>query len=393
MLEICLSNFELKFEKKYKILFIASGPAAPGTTTEDNPFYFLSDSLSGDVIGSTWNNSSYIDYINQIQSSFGDFTYHAFKRSNLPSIFRNVIHFFKYLWLGSKVIKQDKVDVIISYGFLVTGLSSAVLSWLYSIPLIVEVPGVQEKAIKFSSSKFSKITEALLFFSIRTTLKQAKTVWCLFENQLPNKFSTTNKKVFVFHEFAPVSMYKPQAVEDNIISFLGFPWKLKGVDILIDAFKKISLKFPDAKLRIAGYCPNKEEFTNQAIGFENKIEFFPSMERNESINFMRSTRIFVLPSRTEAMGRVLLEAMASEKVIIGSNVDGIPHYITNDETGLLFESENVNDLARQLESALGNSKLYDRLSKNAHSKLLNNYTEKHFVEKFHKMIDETLSNS
>ena len=58
---------------------------------------------------------------------------------------------------------------------------------------------------------------------------------------------------------------------------------------------------------------------------------------------MARCRVFVLPSRTEAMGRVLIEAMAMGKTCIASAVDGIPHYVRDEDTGLLFRSGDAAD--------------------------------------------------
>jgi len=60
-------------------------------------------------------------------------------------------------------------------------------------------------------------------------------------------------------------------------------------------------------------------------------------------------RCFVLPSREEGMGRVLLEAMASAKPVIGANVGGIPALIEDGKNGYLFESEDVDELAKKLD--------------------------------------------
>jgi glycosyltransferase involved in cell wall biosynthesis len=52
------------------------------------------------------------------------------------------------------------------------------------------------------------------------------------------------------------------------------------------------------------------------------------------------------------MPRVLIEAMASGKPIIAARVGGIPHYITHGETGLLFDREDVETLAKLLREVL-----------------------------------------
>jgi glycosyltransferase involved in cell wall biosynthesis len=71
------------------------------------------------------------------------------------------------------------------------------------------------------------------------------------------------------------------------------------------------------------------------------------------MNEMHGCSLLVLPSRSEGMPRVLIEAMASGKPIIASRVGGIPHYITHGETGLLFERDDTETLAKLLRELLG----------------------------------------
>jgi glycosyltransferase involved in cell wall biosynthesis len=85
----------------------------------------------------------------------------------------------------------------------------------------------------------------------------------------------------------------------------------------------------------------------------------------EAIGLINRCHALLLPSRTEGMGRVLLEAMAASKPLVGARVDGIPRIIRHDQNGLLFESGNASDLARQLEKLLGDPAYARRLGENA----------------------------
>lgn len=93
------------------------------------------------------------------------------------------------------------------------------------------------------------------------------------------------------------------------------------------------------------------------------------------------------------MGRVLLEAMACRKPIIASRVEGIPHYISDGENGLLFESESVDDLACKLRLLLRDRKLAAQLADNGHRLVHENLSETCFLEKFNAMMRSVLSTS
>jgi glycosyltransferase involved in cell wall biosynthesis len=107
-----------------------------------------------------------------------------------------------------------------------------------------------------------------------------------------------------------------------------------------------------------------------------------------------SCSVYVSASRTEAMGRVLLEAMAARKPIIASAVDGVPYYIVDNDNGLLFESGNVEDLAAKLAILLSSQELQARLAKRAYEKGFSEYDERSYVRSFSNMLqsmqDESL---
>ena len=69
---------------------------------------------------------------------------------------------------------------------------------------------------------------------------------------------------------------------------------------------------------------------------------------------MKGAVAHICPSRTESGGLVNYEAQAAGCIAIGSNVDGIPEYIINNKTGLIFETENIEDLSNKLLLASSN---------------------------------------
>jgi glycosyltransferase involved in cell wall biosynthesis len=69
----------------------------------------------------------------------------------------------------------------------------------------------------------------------------------------------------------------------------------------------------------------------------------------------------VLPSRSEGMGRVVIEAGCRARAVVGSRVGGIPDVVADGETGVLVPPEDVDALAAALVSVLSDRALAERL--------------------------------
>ena len=102
----------------------------------------------------------------------------------------------------------------------------------------------------------------------------------------------------MFHAFTPVSVFKNEVKDKKYIFFLGYPWYLKGVDVLIKAFHLVKNDIPEHKLIIAGHCDDRTYFENLRDE-EERIAFLKGMEHKKVLEYMSECSIFILPSRTE----------------------------------------------------------------------------------------------
>jgi glycosyltransferase involved in cell wall biosynthesis len=91
------------------------------------------------------------------------------------------------------------------------------------------------------------------------------------------------------------------------------------------------------------------------------------------------------------MARVLIEAMAARKPIIATRVDGTPHYLEHGRTALLFESENVDELAALLERLMTDAVLAEKLAAAAFAHVHAELSEERFAERFREMVERTLA--
>ena len=77
-----------------------------------------------------------------------------------------------------------------------------------------------------------------------------------------------------------------------------------------------------------------------------------------------------------------------KKVVITADVGGIPEIIEHEKNGLLFQSENVEDLTRQIIRIYEDSTLASSLSENLYNKVLENYTVEKIIPQYEKTYFE-----
>lgn len=122
-------------------------------------------------------------------------------------------------------------------------------------------------------------------------------------------------------DFERIERIKSSKKESDII-FAGRLIKEKNIDVLIKAVKLVSEGMPDVKCIIIGEGPEKRNLEKLAsdLGMENNIEFTGFLESyNHVISYMKSSKVFVLPSTREGFGIVALEANASGLPVVTVN--------------------------------------------------------------------------
>ena len=146
----------------------------------------------------------------------------------------------------------------------------------------------------------------------------------------------------------------------------------KRLDTLIRAFAKVSRQ--NAMLAIVGSGPEEPALRALVsdLGISDKCHFEPAT--SDVAGWLSRIDIFVLPSRTEALSNALMEAMACSCCPIASRVGGNPELIDDGENGLLFEVDNVGQLAGQIQALLENPSRRQRLAAAASAKMSGHFT-------------------
>ncbi|MGB9702739.1 MAG: glycosyltransferase family 4 protein [Candidatus Kapaibacteriota bacterium] len=120
---------------------------------------------------------------------------------------------------------------------------------------------------------------------------------------------------------------------------------LKDQGTLIKAFADANI--PDSLLLLVGEGEHKNIYQELVtkLGLSDKVRFLGF--RKDLPELLNASDLFVLPTLSETLGIVLLEAMASRLPVIGTNSGGVPELIQNGHNGFLFEPKD-NETLKEL---------------------------------------------
>ncbi len=126
------------------------------------------------------------------------------------------------------------------------------------------------------------------------------------------------------------------------ILFVGRLEKMKGIDVLLNAFAQIEKFHPAATLHIVGDGSLRQELENLAheLNLTNRITFLGRLNGNALLREYAEAEIFCGLSRSEALGNVFLEAQAAGCAVVATTVGGIPEIVLHEKTGLLVAPDD-----------------------------------------------------
>lgn len=180
-------------------------------------------------------------------------------------------------------------------------------------------------------------------------------------------------------------------VDKKLILFFGQIKKVKGLDVLLSAMEIVSKREPDAVLLIAGKVW-KDSFQHYEDLIKSKNisrVVIPHIRyiNDEDVDFYYSSAdIVVLPYKKIYQSGVLLMAMSYGCITVSSRLPAMVEVVDDSRNGFLFETDNPQDLARQILAALGSSSAED-ISYNARAAMIENHDWKRVARQHIKVFE------
>jgi glycosyltransferase involved in cell wall biosynthesis len=179
--------------------------------------------------------------------------------------------------------------------------------------------------------------------------------------------------------------------EAQRVVFVGALEAYKNIDGLTDAWRTIAGELPEATLAIVGDGARRAVVDRLGAELPGRVVHHPRLSPQQVVDELDAARALVLPSWPEGLGRVVLEAFARGRTVVGTDGGGIPDIVTNDVDGLLIPRADTGALVAALRRVLTDHALCVRLGAAGHEAYAKwHQTPTDFAAAYRELVDRAL---
>ena len=224
-------------------------------------------------------------------------------------------------------------------------------------------------------------------------LRRADQIWALTQKEksfYQKKFGIASRKILVFKPKIEADLFLNKTQEAKFsepptIVFVGSQAAHKRIEWLIEAFEKLKFKLESKeverrklklKLILVGpktlYSPKIEAKIKKLPQWVRKdIKALGRVSEKKKLEVLDQAWVLVNPSAHESLGLVFFEAWARKKPVIGARMPVLEEVIDDGKNGLLFQKDDLEDLAEKIEMIITNKKLARKMGEAGYKKLVN----------------------
>jgi glycosyltransferase involved in cell wall biosynthesis len=307
------------------------------------------------------------------------------------------IYFISYFQLP-KLVEQFQIDVVAFQDPITSYFGIRKLKKQNkNIKIVLETHGDFINTLELEKSLiFPKIYKQLFMKIAKYTINNADVIRAVSSSTEAQARSFSGDKLIVrfpawvdFEIFESISN-KREINEKFKILFIGSVTDRKKPHQIVEAISHIN-EF-DCELNIVGPTPNLK-YLNQLnkqikeLNLENKVNIFGQQNLEQVLEHYSKSNLMILPSVSEGLARVIFESQATACPVLVTDAPGMQDIVIDQQTGFIFESNNVKDMKSKIVSIYENYNQASQIGLNAKDFILNNYSAENFKFSFKKLID------
>ena len=314
-----------------------------------------------------------------------------------PSFLDNIRYFVNSLFVGFKLVRDKKIDIIHSNNFS-PAIAGSLLSYFTSIPHITSIWDIfslcgenywSQWAKQAGISKihavigpnFEKLILKLPHAAIHTISEASKDDLVKFG---------AKKSIYMIPpsiQFRPLQDLRLNTKQFVYVGRLVF---YKNVEVILKAMKIVKKSEPKIKLIIVGGGPHKKnlEALTRTLGLEDNIEFRGYVSPDEKLELIATSNALVFPSLCEGFGLVILEAFDQSRPVLVSDIRPLSDIVTNKKNGFVLDPHDESRWAEYLLQMIKNPQEASIMGNNGNQTLMQIYSQEKMYQKIIEMYSE-----
>jgi glycosyltransferase involved in cell wall biosynthesis len=321
-----------------------------------------------------------------------------------PSIKQNLTFIVNAILKGSQIIRKYKIELIHVNNFDPV-IAGSILSKLFDIPIVSTIhvvfgsssPGYwkrwsSQKNISSMSSIIGPLFENL---TIKIPVNTIHSVSNATRKDIL-KVNSKSKVVVVTNgvDLAYYDKYESSLDYQNYVVFISRLVFNKNLNIVISSFTEVRKKIPDAKLIVIGFGPMMDEWKNMTLrlGLAKNVVFTGYVSQERKIEILSKSSALLLPSITEGMPIVALEAFALSKPVLLSDIEPHRDLVQDGVDGFLIPFDDKSKWAEKIIFILSNKEAREGIGRKARSKVENRFNMDRTLRELESLYSSCLSN-
>ena len=280
-----------------------------------------------------------------------------------PGLVRNLYGLFYFLSIKLcvvKIFKEKRPDVVLSSWLYPDGWAACKFANLYGIPLILHAIGTDVNRLEKKSAVANKTIQAVSLSNRTLCVSNALRDKLIDIGADSSKIYVLNtgvdRDIFFRIDKDTIRKELGYTSSEKLILFAGNLIETKGLIELVEAFSNIIKNnyFFDVKLIIAGTGNYESTLIEKlkALGIFNRTVFMGSCALLEVAKLMNAADVVCLPSYSEGLPNVILEALCCNAKVVSTEVGGIPELAQRHQNLYLVPPRNSAKLSEALVAAI-----------------------------------------
>lgn len=200
-----------------------------------------------------------------------------------------------------------------------------------------------------------------------------------------NKICIAHKHFIDFDKFKIKKKFNDRA---DLVGYIGRLSEEKGTLNFVKAIPEISIENSDLRFLIVGEGSLRNEIGRylEEKNLNDKVKLTGWAPHDKIPNYLNELKLLVLPSYTEGLPNIMLEAMACGTPVLATPVGAIPDIIKDGKNGFIMENNSSERIAKNVIRALNYPNL-DKIVKNARELAEKKFTYEVAVERYRKILE------